>query len=372
MPWIKRNLYFLVGAVVSVGLLAVAVVYYFQKEGANSEVKEKLNAAYSELKRINDLNPHPGYANSGGSTSKVDNISIGQRQIKDLGTFLGKARLAFVPVPSIPDNPKLSGQEFTADLLRTIDQMRRDCRGAGIAMPASNYNFSFDSIAPKVSFSASSLQLLARQLGEVKVMSDVLAGAKINQIEGLRRVKVCNEDDPARFPNDYLSQTPQTNEMAVLEPFELRLRCFSAELAGVMAGFANSPYGVIVKSINIEAVPPSTDGMLAADGGPQPGTITPVFTPQPMPPPPGGGIGGEFDRMARMRSRYGAMGGAMPPPPMQPVPVMRQPPPANRAPQPVLYEQAVRVTLTVVFVHLDDSKGDAAGGKGRRGGGRRQ
>jgi hypothetical protein len=68
----------------------------------------------------------------------------------------------------------------------------------------------------------------------------------------------------------------------------------------------------------------------------------------------------------------GAMGGAMPPPPMQPVPVMRQPPPANRAPQPVLYEQAVRVTLTVVFVHLDDSKGDAAGGKGRRGGGRRQ
>ena len=305
----------------------------------------------------------------------MDNISIGQRQIKDLGTFLGKARSAFLPVPSIPDNPKLSGQEFTADLLRTIDQMRRDCRGAGIAMPASNYNFSFDSIAPKVSFSPSSLQLLARQLGEVKVMSDVLAGAKINQIEGLRRVKVCNEDDPARFPNDYLSQAVQTNDLAMLEPFELRLRCFSAELAGVMAGFANSPYGVIVKSINIEAVPPSADNTLSADGTPQPTAITPVFTPQPMP-PPGGGIGGEFDPMARMRSRYGAMGGrygTMPPPPTQPPPIMRAPPPANRAPQPVLYEQAVRVTLTVVFVHLEDSKGDAAGSKGRRGGpGRRQ
>ena len=369
MSWIKRNLYFIIGAAVSVGLLAVAVVYYFQKEGANSKVKEELNSAYSELKRINDLTPHPGYASSGGSTSKVDNISVGQRQIKDLGTFLGKARSAFVPVPSIPDNPKLSGQEFTADLLRTIDQMRRDCRSVGIAMPVSNYNFSFDSIAPKVSFLSSSLPLLARQLGEVKVMNEVLVGAKINQIEGLRRVKVCIEDDPARFPNDYLSQTPQTNEMAVLEPFELRLRCFSAELAGVMAGFANSPYGVIVKSINIEALPPSADGMLAVDGTPQPMAITPVFTPQPMPPPPGGGMGGEFG----MRSRYGAMGryGAMPPPP-QSVPVMRQPPPVNRAPQPVLYEQAVRVTLTVVFVHLDASKGEAAGGKGRRGGGRRQ
>lgn len=372
MSWIKRNLYFVIGAAVSVGLLAVSIVYYFQKEAANGEVKEKLNAAYAELKRINEANPHPGYANSGGSTNKVDNIAIGQSQIKELGAFFGKAQAAFAPVPPIPSNPKLSGQEFTADLLRTIDQMRRDCHSAGVTIPASNYNFSFDAIAPKVTFSPGSLHMLARQLGEVKVIGDIISAAKINALEGLKRVKVCNEDDPARFPNDYVNQTPQTNNLAVLEPFEMKLRCFSSELGGVLAGFANSPYGVIVKSINIEAVAPNTDGTVASDTPPPPTPIMPAFTPQPTG-PPGGGIGAEFDAMARRR--YGMMGrggppgatGAMPPPPVQNLPVMRAAPPPNRAPQPVIYEQAVRVTLTVVFVQLEASKSDAAGGKSRSG-----
>jgi len=355
---------------VAIGLLAVAVVYYLQKEGANNEVKEKLNAAYAELKHINELNPHPGYANSGGSTSKVDNILIGQRQIGEMRAFVGKARAAFVPVPPIPDTPRLSGQEFTAELLRTIDQMRRDARNAGVTLPATNYNFAFDSIVPKVTFTASSLHLLARQLGAIKVINDVLTSAKINGIEGLRRVKVCAEDDATRFPNDYTSQSVQSNEWAVLEPFDLTLRCFSAELAGVMAGLASSPHGIIVKTINIEAVPPAAGGAFGAGGEPQPAAPV-AFIPQPMP-PPGGGEPGGMD--ARMRRRYGQAGG-MPPPQFAPPPVAfaRGPAPANRLPPPVLYEQAVRVTLTLFFVQMDASKGDGPGGKGRRGGpGRRQ
>jgi hypothetical protein len=348
MSWIKRNLYFLIGAVVALGLLAVAMIYYSQKEGANNEVKEKLNAAYAELKRINDSKDHPGYANAGGSTNKVDNIAIGQSQIKGLGAFLGQARAAFVPVPSIPDNARLSGQEFTADLLRTIDQMRRDSRSAGITLPASNYNFSFDSIVPKVTFSPSSLQLLARQLGEVKVICDVLVSAKINALDGWRRVKVCSEDETTRFPNDYLNQTPQTNDWAVLEPFELKLRCFSSELASVMVGLASSPYGVIVKTINIEAAPPTASAAVAETAP------APAFFPQPMPAAGGGRGYGQYGRMP--------MQGYAPPRVVRPAASVTAPS------KPVLYEQAVRVTLTVVFVQVGAPKGDAAGGNVRRGG----
>ncbi len=356
MSWIKRNLYFLIGAVVALGLLAVAVVFYLQNEQANNAVKEKLNTAYAALKVINELNPHPGYANSGGSTNKVDNIAIGRKQVEELSAFLAQSRAAFVPVPSIPDNARLSGQEFTADLLRTIDQMRRDSRSAGITLPASNYNFSFDSIVPKVTFSPSSLQLLARQLGEVKVISDVLVSAKVNALDGLRRVKVCSEDETTRFPNDYLNQTPQTNgALAVLEPFELKLRCFSSELASVMVGLASSPHGVIVKTINIEA-PPPTASAAVAESAP-----APAFFPQPM---PAAGVPRGYGPYGRMpRPGY--------PPPF--APGVRPAASVTAPSKPVLYEQAVRVTLTVVFVQFGTAQGEAAGGNVRRGGsGRKQ
>ena len=48
-----------------------------------------------------------------------------------------------------------------------------------------------------------------------------------------------------------------TNELAVLSPYEVSFRCFSSELAAVLAGFAGSPCGLMVKTINVESAPAS-------------------------------------------------------------------------------------------------------------------
>jgi hypothetical protein len=84
-------------------------------------------------------------------------------------------------------------------------------------------------------------------------------------------------DDDLKGPqSDYLdaSITAVTNELAVLTPYELTFRCFSTELAGVLAGFANSPHGFIIKTVNVE-----TGGAAAGVGDQAAGGYPPGYPP---------------------------------------------------------------------------------------------
>ena len=51
---------------------------------------------------------------------------------------------------------------------------------------------------------------------------------------------------------DYLGDKSVTNELAILTPYEITFRSFSPELASVLSGFANSPDGLVAKTINVE------------------------------------------------------------------------------------------------------------------------
>ena len=81
----------------------------------------------------------------------------------------------------------------------------------------------------------------------------MLFAAKINSLDGLRRERVSADDyGTGAAVADYLPDKSVTNELAVLTPYEVNFRCFSSELAGVLAGFGGSPYALLVKTINVE------------------------------------------------------------------------------------------------------------------------
>jgi hypothetical protein len=58
-----------------------------------------------------------------------------------------------------------------------------------------------------------------------------------------------NPDDLSGPATDYLNTPATTNELAIITPYEISFRSFSPELAGVLAGFAQSRYGFIVKAM---------------------------------------------------------------------------------------------------------------------------
>jgi hypothetical protein len=382
MSWIKRNLYFLVGSVVAVALLAVAVVYLLGTSAKDTEVKEKLSKSYEDLKKLKDMDPSPG-------TPKVDNITNAQAQVAVLNKYIKEAQTTFVPVDSIPAGGRVDAQEFSSSLTAALNALRAQAKAAdadGVTLPSTNppYNFTFESIVRQVTFKdAKQLSLLARQLGEVKAIAEILFEAKIEALESFKRVRVAYEDHAAAAtnPNDYLSESPKTNDWGVLIPYEVTIRCFSAQLAGVLAGFANSKHCFVVTAVNLEPAPQADAGGYGIDAT----GFTPMM-PQPVygMPYPAPKAGAADPVAARMRSRYGLGGGrgaapggrgegrfAAPPPP-QPVPVPQYAPaypgqPAPVIPQEVLFERPVRVTLKIALVQLRSSGAPIAAAPGGRG-----
>ncbi len=349
MEWIKRNLYFVIGGTVAVVLMGLAGWYLYSKWELNNSMLAQLDEQYSKLKELNSANPHWG-------SGDVDNIKTAKEQRQELRGFIEKSRPFFQRIPPIPatESGKVSSQEFSSALARTVDHLQHDAAKGNVTLPpknttGQNYSFSFEFQSQNVTFAPGSLEPLANQLGEVKVISDILFEGKINSLDYIRRERV-SDDDLKGAAGDYVAEKSITNDLAVLSPYEMSFKCFSAELASVLGGFAKSPYGLIVKSINVEKAP----AVASADPSQSPAAVAApqLYVP---PPPPAGRADGPDD-FAR---RYGPGGpggrGPVPvaPPPQQVYVAPRAPAPGNRGGLPTaLDEKQLKVTMTVMAVKL--------------------
>jgi hypothetical protein len=347
MSWVKRNLYFLIGGIIALVLLGGAGWYLYSKWDLNNTNRATLNQAYADLKALNEKNPNPG----------GDNIKMAKEQRKELMDYIGRTQKYFQRIPPIPDLPKKTDRDFAAALNRTIDQLRRDSTNASVNLQ-DNYNFSFQAEKLKINFDQRGLEPLSAQLGEVKAICDILFQARINALDGLRRERVSG-DDASGPATDYLGENSTTNAQATLTPYELTFRCFSPELASVVAGFASSPFGLIVKSINVEVAGTMPTELAAST--PQPIVQTPVYTPPPQP------TAQSAEAIERARygldryggNRYGEGGSKFPGYPQpQPQPQYVAPvaAPKKEGGLPVVVdEKQLKVTLQLVAVKLNNA-----------------
>ncbi len=335
MSWIKRNLFFVLGSVIALGLLAWAGFYNFSRWKVNAAWRDKLNGQYEELKRLNNLNPHPG-------NNKVDNIAAAREQRNTLTNFIARVAKQFQPIAPIPPRERLTSRDFAAALRQTIDQLQRDADSTSVALPP-QYSFSFFVERKTLNFAPASLEPLSVQLGEVKAICDIFNNAKVNSLDGIRRERVCVEDMSADAqPTDYLDINSRSNELAITTPYEVSFRCFTPELAEVIAGFASSPNGLVVKSVNVT---PALSAGATESTTTEPAVYTYTY-PQPGNPPTG--------RYGRGR---GGRGGDSPIPPRPapvpvPVPVVTAQTGNRGAPQPFINERQIRVVIVVDVVKL--------------------
>ena len=335
MAWIKRNLFFVMGGMLALGLLGAAGFYNYKGWSHNSAKTDQLKEIYGTLRNLTGQKPSPG-------NDKVDNIAAAREQERQIRDWIRQAADYFQPMAPIPNtgNNAVSSEAFAAALRRTIDQLQHEADAASVTLPP-KYNFSFEAQRSRVNFSSGSLASLAAQFGEVKTISEILFAAKVNSLDGIQRVRV--SDDDANGPQaDYFDGHSVTNNLAVLTPYQITFRSFSPEVGEVLAGFASSPHGFIVKSINVQPA-----GAAAATA-PETAVLMPAvpMLAQPMPAvpmlaqpylPPG------------LRARP-----AIPPaaPPAAPPTTLPTRVPGRGGFQTVLNEQLLRVTLVVEVVKL--------------------
>jgi len=268
MAWIKRNLFFVIGGMLALGLLGAAGFYNYKGWSHNTAKYDQLKEIYGTLRNLTSQKPSPG-------NEKVDNIKAAKEQEAQIRDWIRQAAHYFQPIAPIPNtgNNAVSSEAFAGALRRTIDQLQHEAEAASVTLPP-QYNFSFKAQRDLVRFQPGSLGSLAAQFGEVRTIAEILYAAKVNSLDGIQRVRV--SDDDANGPQaDYLDGHSVTNNLAVLTPYQITFRSFSPEIAQVLTGFASSPHGFIVKSISVQAA-----GTLAATS---PDATAPSPSPTPVP-----------------------------------------------------------------------------------------
>jgi hypothetical protein len=311
MGWIKRNLFFVVGGILALGLLGGAGFFIYTGWARNSEKSDKLNEIYGKLQEIAQSPLQPG-------NNKINNTQLAREQEKQMRDWMAAAGRYFQAIPAIPADAAVTSEAFAAALRRTIDTLQHEADSASVMLPP-KYDFSFAAQRSLVKFAGGSLDPLAAQLGEVKAIAEILFAARVNELDGIQRVRV-SEDDAAGLQSDYIEEHPATNELAILTPYVVTFRSFTPELARVISGFASAPNTYIVKSISVQPA-----GAATAGAG---GEATPY------------GQGG-----AMMDRRY--LPPVMPAPDQPPQPLT-----GKGGLQTVLKEQLLRVTLEVEIVKL--------------------
>jgi hypothetical protein len=306
MGWIKRNLIFVIIGVVALGALGGAGFYIFTSYGTNAEATTALNENYDKLNLLLQQTPSPG-------NEKIDNTEIAKAQAAQLSEWITKASSSFQPVNPVPSSsPTIA--TFLGALQNTIDQLQHEADAQGVGLPP-KFQFSFAAEKDKFDVNAAYLPQLAQQLGEVKAIAEIFFTARVNNLDGIQRVRITDQDAAAQ--GDYIEEHPVTNSLAIVTPYVVTFRGFTPELARVLNGLARSPNAFVVKSINVQPAAASSSSNLA---GPM------SMSPEGMAP----GMPG-----------YGAMPGTP-----------AQPTTGKGGLQTVLKEQLLRVTMEVELIKL--------------------
>jgi hypothetical protein len=249
MAWIKRNLFFVIGGLVALGLLGTGGYYNYTGWSRNAAELDKLNEIYSTLKDLNNPQSSPG-------NDKINKIQQAKDQNRQLRDWLNKSRDYFqsiAPIPAFSRNDPITSEGFAAALHRTIAGLQREASTANVGLPP-DYDFSFKAQNSLLQFSPNSLSGLAQQLGEVKCLSEILFTAGVNELDGIQRVRI-SDDDTGGPQSDYLSDVPINNNLALITPYAITFSSFGPEISHVLARIAASPHGFVVKSINIQPAP---------------------------------------------------------------------------------------------------------------------
>ena len=181
MGWLKRNLFFAIGGILALGLLAAAGYYDYASWQHNQAAYDGLNETYNNLAEKSKKKPSPG-------DDKVNNIAAANEQDQTAqGRGLTRPKIISSRFRAFPPAGPLSNESFGHALTATIKQLQDAAAAANVQLPP-QYDFSFTTDVGRLTFAPGSLEPLSAQLGEVKTISEILFSARVNALDGIQRV----------------------------------------------------------------------------------------------------------------------------------------------------------------------------------------
>ena len=263
MSWVKRNLYFVISCVIAVVLLGAAGWYCYTQWQGDNQAWDQISQAFDQLKQFAQKPITPDAQNI--ETARVQTV-----EIRDLD---GKLRKFVTPIAPIPETTNVDDRALTFAMRQSVADLRSTAVKFNVALDQPDFAFSFTAQLPKAVYVASSRDQLARQLGEVTAICDLLFSNRINSLVAIQRERTA--DDTGGTAPDYVDSISVTNNGTIITPYSITFRAFDEQLGRLIASFANEPHGMLVRSMEIEPA-----DMAAAMETPQPPpTVTPGARP---------------------------------------------------------------------------------------------
>lgn len=327
MHWIKRNLFLVIGAVLSLALLGGAGFYLYSSSEENYQRDDELAVLKQKLDGLQT-----------GNFPSDANIALVKSNIAGVNAFMAEAeRLMVSEVPK-----PMTVAQFNINLARAIDELRREATNAGVDIPP-KYEFTFGEVKVMTGLPTYALPPLISQLSEVRTINGVLFKAKVRAVESLRRVKAFEGEQVGA---DLLTErAQQTNSLSptvnvLITPYRVVFRGFTADLAAVINGFSSTKEFVVVRQIDVEQAGGAMDAPnpMMAPGGPL-GMVPPAGLPN-------AGLPGAMIGAPPMAP------GARPPPPKGPPGTLAVAPTPKSNLTLVLNEKPLRFTLALDVVKV--------------------
>jgi hypothetical protein len=242
MLWIKRNLFLAFGGLLAAALLAGGIYYALGAVNRSTSLNEELNQNISILQRLYNQDPFPATTNVDAAKRETDRVKVA----------IGKMQKFFLAPPV----ERVTGLAFRSYRDNLLAELRNSARLARTTIPGQSYAFSFEEQRTRVDFDPRTFPAIPEQMADVRAICNVLYEAHVDPLVNIRRARVSGDDEKSSSQSDYHSVRLATNAVtsAVVSAYEVCFQCLSADLATVIQKIAVSPYGMVVKAVQIEPV----------------------------------------------------------------------------------------------------------------------
>jgi len=318
MPWIKRNLVFVISLAVALLLVGAGVFYLFSSKGDADSTNAELEAKKQEYDTLVRREPYPNSKNI--ELARAEQTRLLQLRTNALGTF-----------SKYPKAQALDDASFKSLLARVISELEREADRKGVKLPAgsaagSRYNFTFDTQRRELRLPPSTLDPLALSLTDIRDICQILFASKVHSLNSIKRTAIGTNETPGSA--ELLSKKVSTNAVVGcgIHPYEVQFQCFTSELDDVFNRLVAAPNAYVIKVVNVERGS-ATD---SSDATAAPAVASPAAG------------------MMAMYSRYGIRPGMSP----QAAAPSAAPAPAGKVGEIVLEQKPIKVTLGIEVVRL--------------------
>jgi hypothetical protein len=332
MQWIKRNLFFVVGGIIALALMAAAGWFVFHNIQRDQEIQEGEDGLQKQVSEANRLSTAP-------ASPTEENIKTAKEEARRLKEFRSSLRELFAPAPIFP---KTDDKGFKDFLEKNISEMNVAASNANVFLPIAQsgekFGFTFSAHRHEFQFATNSIEMWMGQLADIRAICEIVFQSKVNALDAVQRSPVDPKDTA---PGEFLSGSIMTNQAGTtFAPYMISFRCFSSDLASVIERFSRATNCIIVKTINVS---PATVALPAGSPNQPTQRAARYYAPQPVIRPE------EF--YAERRSGKGGV-------PVAPTAVTPAPRTAVAATQTsitVLAEKPLQVTLLLEVVRLHEA-----------------